>query len=186
MTPVQLAPMLAVYEDEGEFTLRISDSPLAKIVSPQVIKAIGESVKARKLTLITPTDTKVFKFDAREVADAPNSDTPRSEVARQQPSQRQIPDTSAPPSAEAAAEYLHAAELEEGQRFAREQERLNSTDAVDVVGEAEPAPRTRKRTPRPQSIPTACGRCHGQGVIEGGGGCPVCQGKGSISHYGKR
>jgi hypothetical protein len=193
--PVQLAPLLAIYEDEGEYTLRVSDSSLAKQLSSTITRSIGENGGARKLVLITPTDTKVFKFGPKNPSAKIQSEPYESKVG--QMSQRdmirpepppQIADASAPPSPELAA---YEAEIAESDRLQREIDRENRK-SVDLPVSEEPAedasaPKTRKRTPRPQSntIPTACGRCQGHGAIEGGGGCPVCRGSGSVSHYGR-
>src|SRR5271170_7303314 len=111
--------MLAVYEDDGEFTVRTSDSALAKSVTPQVIKAIGESVKARKLILITPTDTKVFKFGGSGHA-AGTASTAATPAGPSQPEtrpslppkarERILQDSSAPPAPEILEEeYVDAA-----------------------------------------------------------------------------
>lgn len=185
--PIQLAPMLAVYEDDGEFTVRVSDSPLAKSVSPQVIKAIGEATGARKLTLITPTDTKVFKFGKKESLNSAQEirnpqrqqNSPAHEV--EPPATRQIPDPSAPPSPE-MAEYNR--EMAEAAAVARQMEQENGKAVDFKTPEAPVEKQTRKRTPRPAGTPTSCGRCSGAGTINGGGTCPVCRGTGQIAKWG--
>jgi len=177
--PIQLAPMLAVYEDDGEFTLRVSDSSLAKSVSANVIKAIGETAGARKLILVTPTDTKVFKFGDKK----PSIDNKVVQMEPKKVPVHQIQDPSAPPSPEIEEYEREAAEATQLQR---ELEKDNATP-VEFPKDDEPveqvAPKTRKRTPRPQNLPTGCGRCGGQGIIAGGGTCPVCRGQGAVSHY---
>lgn len=195
MEPVQLAPMLAVYEDDGEFTMRVADSALAKTVTPVVLKAIGESAKARKLTLITPTDTKVFKFGG---GPAPPVQQLPTTVASPPPKAREriVQDSSAPPAPEIVEEEFIDAENQRALDEAAEAERLQqqmtreNSRQVDfqqpVEDEVQEAPRTRKRTPRPEPVANAaCGRCGGQGALEGGGTCPVCQGRGAIAHYGR-
>lgn len=180
--PVQLAPMLAVYEDDGEFTVRVSDSPLAKSVSPQVIKAIGEATGARKLTLVTPTDTKVFKFGAK--VSSPRTPSVIAQPATPEPAKsppQQVADPSAPPSAE-MAEY--EAEMAQAAATQRAIEAENNKVVEFKTEEQEPKP--RKRTPRPTGTPSSCGRCSGTGAIDGGGTCPVCRGQGSVAKWGTR
>lgn len=202
MEPVQLAPMLAVYEDDGEFTMRVADSALAKTVTPVVLKAIGEYSKARKLTLITPTDTKVFKFGGgvSQGILPPGSpatsgaSTPEPRQPFPKASQRIIQDSSAPPAPELVEEEFIDAEnqraLDEAAQAEKLQQQMARENSRPVEFQPEPEevqePRPRKRTPRPEPVPNAaCGRCGGAGALDGGGTCPVCQGKGAISHYGR-
>jgi hypothetical protein len=163
--------MLAVYEDDGEFTVRLSDSPMAKAWSPQVIQSIGATAGARKLTLITPTDTKVFKFgNGHKTVPEPRKAMPV-----------EIPDPAAPPSAE-MAEYEAQLEAEELQRKIDAENRT----PIEFPKVEEPERVRRKRAARPPGTPSACGRCSGSGTLAAGGSCPVCHGKGSIVKWGAR
>lgn len=63
--PVQLAPLLAIYEDEGDYTIRVAAGARAKALSSPLVKIIGELGDARKLTFITPLDTRVFRLGGK-------------------------------------------------------------------------------------------------------------------------
>jgi hypothetical protein len=183
---VQIAPLLSLFSDDGEFTLRVDDSPLAKVIAPSVIKAIGEQERARKLTLLTPTDTKIFKFDGKHKA------RPQEPVEVPEHPQRPVrpliieQDDSAPPSPELVA---LDAEQQEAIRAQREIERLNGS-VVQMPSQEEPT--TSRRVKRPtgdekgKNPPAPCGGCQGAGTRPGGGACPVCRGTGQIAHFGRR
>jgi hypothetical protein len=183
--PTQLAPMIALYEDEGDFTLRVSDSTLAKSTSVALLKEIGAAHGARKLTLITPTDTKVFKFTAGAVngtSPAPSPAATAAPTAARPIPPAQAQDQSAPPSPE-LVEY--EAEIAEATRVQAEIDRENGKAVKFDEPTPEPAPaRKRERAPRPAGTPTSCGRCSGAGTIQGGGTCPVCKGAGSVAKWG--
>lgn len=174
--PVQLAPMLSIYEDDGEITMRTSDSPISKQVSAKVISLIQEMAKPRKVTLITPTDTKVFKF-------APAAQTTQSEPSAPptppiRARERIVQDESAPPAPEIADEF---------EKELQEQEKAEAEIKEEANVEEMPVRKRAKQRPEPSSeLQSTCGRCFGTGALEGGGACPVCRGKGSIAHYGRR
>lgn len=182
-SPTQLAPMIALYEDEGEYTLRVSDSVLAKSMSVAVLKTIGESTGARRLTLITPTDTKVFKFGAQPSGTSATIAPVAVPIAPRSARPAQVADPSAPPSPE-MVEY----EAEMAQAAAT-QAAMDAENAKTVVFEPTPElkkPIKRERAARPTGTPTSCGRCAGSGALPGGGTCPVCKGKGSVAKWGAR
>lgn len=197
--PFQLSPLIAIYEDETDFTIRTSDSALAKLISPAVIKLLDG--RARKLTLITPTDTKVFKL-ASGAPLAPSAHSAPSAPAPDHPGQTAPPpnvpapplpasarisqDLSAPPAPELADEHLaELARQREEEAAQAEQQQLNS-QSPDLPADSPSAPRKRSHErPKPAALPTACGRCLGSGALEGGGACPVCHGKGSVAHWGR-
>ena len=200
--PIQIIPLLSVFADDGEFTLRVDGSELAKLLTPQITSAIGQVSKARKLTLLTPTDTKIFKFTPPQNGSTPNAapaENPPPERTPDPPPpikarDRVIQDQSAPPAPEVASEAINEYEMQlieqqKAEREMREAQRENSkTVEFPAPAEEEPAPSARKRVakerPQPTSV-TACGRCQGRGSIGGGGACPVCRGQGAISHFGR-
>lgn len=196
--PVQITALLSVFADDGEFTLRVDGSELAKILTPQVTRMIGESATARKLTLLTPTDTKIFKFTPPAGVNDPPAPQLPTEVIHAVPNpaprarERVIQDFSAPPAPEVAAEDIDEFDqtLKDQQKAEQEMrlaEKMVKSDPQLPVEES-PVPAVRKRTAKERPTPTtvaACGRCTGQGVIDGGGACPVCRGQGSIPHFGR-
>lgn len=189
--PVQIAPLLSVFSDDGEFTLRVDGSELSKLLTPQITAAIGQTSKARKLTLLTPTDTKIFKFNGNQ-APLPGPAIPSTDrvTITTPPKPSIVQDFSAPPSPEIAAEAVDEfdrtiAEQQKAEQEMRQAERFAKADP-GLEQEEVPAPRKRaKERPTPLSS-TTCGRCSGAGVLDGGGTCPVCQGQRAIPHYGRR
>lgn len=191
--PVQLAPTLAIFEDDGDFTVRVNESPLAKSLTPALLKAIGELTKAKKLTLLTPTDTKIFKLNGNVQSTAAQP-SPSEDVPPQTPPSRVrriSQDQSAPPAPEVAEEAIDEydqalAEAKKAEQEIAHMERSNRQQ-VDFP-EPEPEPeqtKVRKRDrARPEPVAnSACGRCGGTGDI-GGGACPVCRGRGQIAKWG--
>ena len=207
--PIQLTPTLAIFEDDGEFTVRVNDSPLAKSLTPALLKAIGDATDARKLTLLTPTDTKIFRLNGpdRGKTESASSPSPKTESRGLQsdaapkesipnPLRRISQDQSAPPAPELAEEAIDEydramEEARKAEEEQREMERLNrqNVDLPEPEPDAapdRPAPRKRDRS-RPAPAPTStCGRCGGAGMLGGGGACPVCQGRGQIAKWGSR
>lgn len=197
--PIQLIPSLTLLEDSGEFTVRIGGEKWAAELGRKLVSIIGEMGIARKLTILTPGDTKVFKFDspvtkALTAFDEATKNIP-VEVMRDvlRPSQRISQDSAAPPAPEIVGELeeeLRAQQLAEKEMEAAN--RLARADAgiTDPVEENVVEMPTRKRG-RPSKVEaslktaTSCGRCGGGGALEGGGTCPVCRGAGSIAHYGR-
>lgn len=187
--PVQVIPFLSAFSDDGEFTVRVDDSPLAKVIAPAIIKVIGQENGARKLTLLTPSDTKIFKFgngSSKSIA-SPGPEPLLSPARPTGPARPVIEqDLSTPPSPE-TAEY--DAEMREAMRLQREIEKQNSEEVQFPETEETPSdkpPVRRKRSPRPESAPSStCGRCAGEGKLLGGGTCPVCRGRGSVAHFGR-
>jgi hypothetical protein len=173
--PVQVVPFLTACVDDGEFTLRVDDSPLAKAVAPVLLQAIGRSEGARKLTLVTPSDLKVYKFNGRPVPQ-PQPAPVQEEPPRVTLSQ----DRNAPPAPE-IAEYDQS--MAEAAGIARLMAQQNSEVVAFPDGQAGVKKPARKESPAPSS---ACGRCRGQGTLEGGGSCPVCQGRGMITRFGRQ
>lgn len=180
---VQIVPFISAFSDDGEFTLRVDDSSLAKIIAPVLIKAIGDQERARKLTLLTPTDTKIFKFEGKHKPETPE------EIPPQRPIRHVIEqDDAAPPSPELVA---LDEEQQEAIRVQREIDRVNN-QVVQMPAPEEPST-GRKRVPRPtgddakgKNPPVPCGGCSGAGTRPGGGACPVCRGTGQIAHFGRR
>jgi len=201
-TPIQLTPTLAIFEDDGEFTVRVNDSPLAKSLTPALLKAIGDATDARKLTLLTPTDTKIFKLNGKGPVQAPPAPESTTKAAIPNPPNVPTPsrisqDLSAPPAPELAEEAIDEydramEEARKAEEEQREMERLNrqSVDLPEPTPDTEPdsRPTVRKRDrSRPAPAPTStCGRCGGAGMLDGGGACPVCQGRGQIAKWGSR
>lgn len=212
--PIQLSPSLAIYDDDGELTIRTSDQGQWKLITPQVLKAIGDSLHPRKVTLVTPTDTKVFKFgqngkeagNGRLHNDSATKDTGRGNEAGSsatstssgedsgrrpqeplpRPSARIQQDHSAPPAPEIVADAQDEFE-QELRRQQLEQVEIEKAQREDQASAPDAQPRVKSRErPQPEArTETACGRCYGQGKLDGGGICPVCRGKGSIAKWGR-
>jgi hypothetical protein len=192
--PVQVVPFLTACVDEGEFTLRVDDSALAKAVAPLLLKAIGEAEGARKLTLVTPSDLKVYKFNGRGVAPPASAEGKKGTPALAEPASPppDVPatrvsisqDLGAPPAPE-IADYER--QMAEAAKMARLMAQQNSEVVEFPQGDAKLAP---KKPPvgkkEAASPPSACGRCRGAGMLEGGGACPVCQGRGVITRFGRQ
>jgi hypothetical protein len=183
--PQQLEAVLAIFEDDGDFTVRVGPQVNAKSISQAVVPLIA-SLGAKKLLLITPLETKVFKFNGAPAAPPVRSAEP---VPRQT---RIVQDGGAPPSAEdAAAEFEeYVRKEEEAERVLREMDAASKADPQLTTEEDAPAQKPVRRsnkTPEAQVDNTsACGRCQGHGAIAGGGTCPVCRGKGVIGKWGGR
>jgi len=178
--PVQVVPFLTACVDEGEFTLRVDDSALAKAVAPLLLKAIGEAEGARKLTLVTPSDLKVYRFNGKPSTPQAPPQTPEKPPPQVTLSQ----DHGAPPAPE-IADYER--QMAEAAKMARLMAQQNSEVVEFPQGEARPA--AKKPPPgkkEAQTPPSACGRCRGAGMLEGGGACPVCQGRGVITRFGRQ
>ena len=174
--PTQIVPTLTILEDEGEFTVRVGGQDNAAGLAQAIVPLLAK-LGAKKLLIITPMDTKVYKFDAQ----APK---PQESGVQSAPSRRVIADAGAPPTAEAADEEYQRYQREEAEaeRLAAEQA---ATAGADPGIESEPV--TRKNT-RARVLPTQnpCGRCQGAGTLDGGGACPVCHGKGQIAQWGRK
>lgn len=189
--PTQLVPTLTIIEDAGEFTVRVGAQDNAKQIAQKVVPLLA-GLGATKLLLITPFDTKVYKFDS------PNGKVPYEGKAAAgvvgasgSPQHRRvISDEGAPPSAEDATLDFEkfVAEEREAERVRQEMERTVRADPGLPAEEEAPAPVKRGRAPKEQIEPAgaACGRCQGAGTIAGGGACPVCRGKGVIAKWGGR
>lgn len=196
--PIQLIPALTVLEDGGEFTVRIGEAKWAADLGRQIVTLIGSTGVARKLVIVTPSDTKVFKFD-RSAGDAKPA-TQRAEIdvplppspPSLKPSQRISQDTAAPPAPELVGEFEEelARQQKAEAEIAAQQKELKADPQITPETE-EGVVEIPKRRGRPSKVEatlkaaTACGRCQGQGTLEGGGTCPVCRGAGSIAHYGR-
>jgi len=189
--PVAIVPFLTACADEGEFTLRVDDSALARAVAPLLLKAIGETEGARKLTLVTPSDLKVYKFngvappasaEGKKGTPAPAEPVSPPPEAPATPQVTLSQDAGAPPAPE-IAEYER--EMAEAARVARLIDQGNA-----AVVDFPKAPPQEKKRPAPEKRPAPvlnpCGRCQGQGMLEGGGACPVCQGRGVIARFGRQ
>ncbi len=176
--PIQIVPTLTLLEDDGEFTVRVGGQENAAGLAQAIVPLLAK-LGARKLLLITPMDTKVFKFDSPSSGNGVASAAP--------PVRKVIADQGAPPTAEAAdAEYeRYQAEEQETERVAEEQARVAGDDPNLPAEElSEPIVRERKKA---RVLPTQnpCGRCAGAGALEGGGPCPVCKGTGKIAQWGR-
>jgi hypothetical protein len=187
--PVQIPPTIAMYEDEGDWTVRVGAQDNAKQIAQAVVPLLA-GLGARKLFLITPFDTKVYKFDSpngKASHVSASSDTPRTRKTV-------IADEGAPPTAEDAASDFERFVEEEAaaEKVRQEMERTAAADPHLPVEQEEEAPtkrgpgRPRKTEENIQPSGTACGRCQGEGTIAGGGACPVCRGKGVIAKWGGR
>ena len=178
--PVQVVPFLTACVDEGEFTLRVDDSALAKTVAPLLLKAIGEAEGARKLTLVTPSDLKVYRFNGK-----PSAPQPVPQPAEKPPPHVMLSQDHGAPPAPEIADYER--QMAEAARLERLMAQQNSEVVEFPQGEARPA--AKKPPPgkkEAQTPPSACGRCRGAGMLEGGGACPVCQGRGVITRFGRQ
>lgn len=151
--PVQLAPLLSLYADEGDFTLRLDGSPLAQKVGPEIIRLLSGN-GGRRLTILTPTDTKIFKLNGATHASFPSAPAPSAtspidsevedssipEPTDQTHPRPRVPaktriqqDMSAPPSPELAEEEAEEiqrirAEEREAERLRKEMEAANRAD----------------------------------------------------------
>lgn len=195
--PIQLIPALTVLEDSGEFTVRIGEAKWAADLGRQIVTLIGSTGVARKLVIVTPSDTKVFKFDrqageVRPTTQRTEIDVPAPSPPSLKPSQRISQDTAAPPAPELVGEFEE--ELERQRKAEAEivaQQKELKSDPQITPDDEEGVVEIPKRRGRPSKVEatlkaaTACGRCQGQGSLEGGGTCPVCRGVGSIAHYGR-
>ena len=197
--PVQLIPALTLLEDGGEFTLRVSEAKWAGELGRSIISLIGGLGIARKLLIITPTDTKVFKFSPApakaetQAGEQGDASTPRVEAPPLKASQRISQDTSAPPSPELVGEYEEELRAQAAaEREIAAQQREMAQDALPPTEDEETVVEMPRKRGRPSKAAAAlraaspCGRCDGGGAIEGGGTCPVCMGKGSIAKWGGR
>src|SRR6202012_5993115 len=103
--PIQIIPALTILEDGGEFTVRVGDAKWAASLGRDIVKMIGDLGVATKLTIVTPSDVKQFKFDLpkKVVAQAAEKSYPPPPPIR--PSQRISQDSSAPPAVELVSEY---------------------------------------------------------------------------------
>jgi hypothetical protein len=144
--PVQLAPLLAIYEDDGDYTIRVGDGAHARSLSQPLVKLIGDLGGARKLTFITPMDTRVFKLGGSNgsSANGQENSSANGELRGHEPVQyertepRPLPprpvrerisqDWAAPPSPELVAEL----EQDEAGREAAEALRQEQQDALEV------------------------------------------------------
>lgn len=201
--PIQLIPALTILEDSGEFTVRIGAEKWATDLGRQIVTLIGSTGVARKLLIITPTDTKVFRFDAAKAPDRSSlvtetkreiasDDVSTVRPATLRPSQRISQDTAAPPAPELVGEFEEelARQQKAEAEIAAQQKELKADPQITPEAE-EGVVEIPKRRGRPSKVEatlkaaTACGRCQGQGSLDGGGACPVCRGAGSIAHYGR-
>jgi hypothetical protein len=190
--PVQIPPTIAMYEDEGDWTVRVGAQDNAKQIAQAVVPLLA-GLGARKLLLITPFDTKVYKFDSASAATEKPREKPASVAT---PARKPVvfQDEGAPPSAEdASAEFERFVEEEAAaEKVRQEMERTAAADPQLPAEEEEEAPakrgpgRPRKTEENIQPSGTVCGRCQGEGTIAGGGACPVCRGKGVIAKWGGR
>ena len=193
--PIQLIPALTILEDSGEFTVRIGEARWAADMGRQIVTLIGSTGVARKLVIITPSDTKVFKFaphaETGEATSATRHVTAAS-PAPLRPSQRISQDTAAPPAPELVGEFEEelARQQKAEAEIAVQQRELKADPQITPEAE-EGVVEIPKRRGRPSKVEatlkaaTFCGRCQGRGTLEGGGTCPVCRGAGSIAHYGR-
>ena len=180
--PVQVVPFLTACVDEGEFTLRVDDSALAKTVAPLLLKAIGEAEGARKLTLVTPSDLKVYRFNGK-----PSAPQPVPQPAEKPPPHVMLSQDHGAPPAPEIADYER--QMAEAARLERLMAQQNSEVVEFPQGEPKPTakkPPAGKKEPVSQAPVSACGRCRGAGMLEGGSACPVCQGRGVITRFGRQ
>lgn len=197
MEPIQIIPALTILNDDCDFTVRVGADSWASDLGRQIVSIIGGMNIAKKLTILTPNDTKVFKFNSNPGGVEKGVERPRAEAAPpiqpRRASERISQDSAAPPAPELVGEW--AEELAAQQKAEAEvaaMERANKQDALPQQEEEQveaPAPRKRGRSSKVAETirsATACGRCQGAGVLDGGGQCPVCQGKGGIRKWGTR
>lgn len=168
----QLPPVLTLHRiAPGSYALRLSD-PSFNSLAAAISKLVPDMAS---LLLITPTEMLQFHLGREGRAPVPSAPHPAS-----------LPVESA--AAPAADDPGYDPTL--------------GADALDLppAEPVSPAPRSRKRAPAPDrksSAETAgepCGRCGGAGHVQvalenGGvssGTCPVCQGNGSITRFGRR
>lgn len=184
MTPVQIVPTLTILEDEGEFTVRVGSQANAASLAQSLVPVIAKLGGARKLTLITPTDIKSFKFGGEgrpplsaEESGAKPASSPRRTV---------FADAGAPPTADQADEELAEYERLEAQTLkdAAELKAVTGADP-DLPQEETPVKREKGKT-RVMPTQNPCGRCQGQGTLSGGSACPVCKGNGKIAQWGRK
>ena len=189
--PQQLSPTLVLIEDEGDWTVRVGDQANAKQVSQAVVPILA-TLGAKKLLLITPFDTKVFKFDTPGNGKAPASAGGRTPAMPEAPRKPVVyQDEGAPPSPEDATtdfeRFIEEERVAEAKRL--EMERLNTADPNLPVVEEMPANVVKRaKAPKDQITPagSSCGRCQGEGTLLGGATCTVCRGKGKIAKWGGR
>lgn len=195
--PVQIIPALTLLEDEGEITLRIGSQTWAATLGQELVKLVPSLGIGRKLILITPTDTKVFKFSAEKNDKKPPPPETfgrgHSEETAPKPASARIhQDFSAPMAPELVGEYeeeLRRQANDEEQVRAQQKEMATEVAPIDTAEEEVATPRKRGRPSKAvQSLANAasCGRCGGGGALEGGGMCPVCQGAGAFVKYGRK
>lgn len=197
----QVAPILTVIEDAGEYILQ-ARSPIGKRLGSLVLGAIAD---ATRVTYTDETGIKVFKNTAPRGQNGAQTHPPAAIPSPPEtpealppsrpalpPSKRIFQDGAAPPAAELVEEDYRAqlAAQEAEQRALAQQEQFNSQNAVqEQPAEAEAEQPTRARKPRNLAVAgSPCGRCGGAGQIQGDSGhqgmCPVCQGKGEIQKWG--
>lgn len=151
----QIRPVLTLFAAPSAFILRLED-----VTYTPIALAVARGIKSGLLTVITPTDTKVFDLGRQE---PPGIET----VTAQNPA----PVLLSPDIPDDLREYVQGEEDDEG--------------LPPIVEPEFQEGRVRHRDHTPPPPNSICGRCHGQGVIAGGGGCPVCQGRGTIIAWGR-
>jgi hypothetical protein len=184
--PIQIVPTLIILEDEGEFTVRVGGQTNAAQIAQAVVPLLA-GLGARKLLLITPLETKVFKFDSVKMAMTGAEAIAEKLRAEQAERPRIVRDQGAPPTAEEAdAEYArYQAEEREAERVAQEQASTAAADPQLPTEEESPQPLKRSKA---RVLPTQniCGRCGGAGTLDAGAVCPVCKGGGKIAQWGRK
>jgi hypothetical protein len=185
--PIPITPLLTVFADGSEYTIRASGEQ-GKRLGVSFVARMGEY---SKVTFITDTDIKVYKAShGMIIPETPADEAPE----RPTPERRVFADGAAPPQPEQVEEFeQELAEQRRAELEIKEMEKLNAQHIPqpEPVDPPQPARRGRpvKERDSPGSPTVACGRCGGTGQASDtgfGGQCPVCRGAGSVTPYGRR
>lgn len=199
----QVSPILTVICDDGDYIVRSSKEIGKKL--GQVV--LSQLTGAKRVTVVSDNDVKVFKMNGKASAQPASSDPippdPQQEFERQvevednphsnPPRRRIAQDPAAPPAPELVEDYqkeLARQQAEEAEL--RKQQQFQAQEAIPQQQEEEqPKPQSNRRTRERTlaTVGTPCGRCGGQGRVVGDAGfegtCPVCTGSGQVKAWGR-